>query len=192
MITVICVLLFVAVGYYYINSNLVKTETEPIEKVPYYQEKPENAGVLIDILGDKTYIYFDFENSKIASVLFLEDKDIEGNEIYGYPIDYNLETNVDFVANLVDYLSGIELDLNGEILRYTGVQIAEIIMKDQDKIYKKEIFQNIIKQISIKGIGNDFIMDSQENINTNITVPQFYYWCDNIKGIADNLLVVDS
>ncbi len=192
IISACCIVVFVGVGYYYINQNLSRADSETVEKVPYYQEKPENSGILLDVSGDKTFLYFDFENNRILTSLFLEDSDISENEIYGYPIEFAVNTDIDFVIDLVDYLEGIELTMDNETLRYTGVQVADIILNDKEKANKKEITKALVNQISKNGIGNDMLLEIVENSETNITVPDFYYWPEYLGESASNLQIIDG
>ncbi len=192
VITAFCITLFVGVGYYYLSKNLKQTDTDTPQKVPYYQEAPQNAGILLDVFGDKIFLYFDFENTKITASLFLEQSDIKEKEIYGYPLDYTLQADMDFITDLVDYINGIELNLENETLRYTGVQVTDIILKDTKKEYKKDITKAIISQIAKNGIGNDLLLRIVEKGETNITVPDFYYWSKFLGQSAGNLHIIDG
>ncbi len=186
-----CLTVFVGIGYYYLSQNILNTDIEPSQKVPYTQEKPQNAGVVLDIAGDKSFVYLDFKRELICASLFLEESKI-GENIYGYNCDYTLNTDIDFIVELVDYLEGIELTINNETLRYTGVQIADIIVLDKDREHKVDIFNAVMQKISKNGIGNDFFLQAVEKYDTNITVPDFYYWPDYIKSCAANLQVIDG
>lgn len=186
-----CIVLFVGVGYFYLSKNLVATDIAPQEKVPYYAEIPENKGILFDVLGDKTYIYLDFEDNRICSALFFSEDKISNNQLYGYPIDYTVEFNIEFVSDFVDYLDGIELTIESDTLRYTGVQVEDIILADRNKDYKLQIFKGLIGQIAKKGIDNNILLKMMETGKTNLTVPDFYYWPQYIKDMSTNLAVID-
>lgn len=192
VISMCCIVLFVGVGYFYLSKKLVPTDIVPQEKVPYYTEIPENKGILFDVLGDKTYIYLDFEDNRIYSFLFFGEENISNNRLYGYPIDYTVESNIEFISDFVDYLDGIELTIEDGTLRYTGVQVEDIILADKNKDYKMQIFKAIIGQISEKGIDNNILLKMVETCKTNLTVPDFYYWPQYIKDMSTNLAVIDG
>ena len=191
IISALCLTVFIGAGYYYLSRNLVKTETKP-QQIPYYQETSQNAGLIFDVLGDKTFIYLDFENTKLSISLFPEESQIMGNNIYGYPLDYKIGTDVDFIADFVDYLDGIELTLETETLRYTGVQVADIILSDNEKQLKQQIATAILHRISENGLGKDFFLEIVENCETNLTVPDFYCWPDYIKKLAQNPHIIEQ
>ena len=186
-----CLSAFIGAGYYYLSQNLVKTETE-ISQVPFYQESPQNAGLLLDVLGDKTFFYLDFEKNKISVSLFPNESEIIDDKIYGYSLDYEINTNIDFIADFVDYLEGIELTLETETLRYTGVQVADIILSDREKQYKEQIVTAILHRVSQNGLGKDIFLKIVEKCETNLTVPDFYHWPDYIKKLALNLNIIEE
>lgn len=181
-----CCAVFVGVGYSYLSRNLLQTETET-ESVPYYRESPQNAGILFDFSGDKTFAYLDFENSRVVVSLNPEP---EEDTVYGYPLDFEVEGNVDFVADLVDYLDGIELETENQTLRYTGVQVEELLSVDSG--VKSQIVTAIAKKIAQNGLGSDMFLSVIKNCDTNLTVPDFYYWPDYIKNLCANLQIIDN
>ena len=186
-----CLTVFICVGYYYLSQNLVKTETE-IQQVPFYQESPQNAGLLLDVLGDKTFVYLDFENNKISVSLFPNESEIADDTIYGYSLDYEISADIDFIADFVDYLDGIELTIEEETLRYTGVQVADIILNDREKQFKQQIVIAILRRISQNGLGKDIFLDVIEKCETNLTVPDFYNWPDYIKKLTANPHIIEQ
>ena len=100
----VCCAFFVGTGFYYLNTNF-KTVENKTESVPYTQENPNNAGVLLEMSGDKTFFYLDFENEKL--IISLKPTDEENGEIYGYTVDYTVEADTDILRSTVDYLGGI-------------------------------------------------------------------------------------
>lgn len=67
-------IIFIGVGYLYLNRELKPTENKT-ESVPYYPEAPESAGVMFDICGDRTLCYMNFEDGSL-NILFDTDKTI--------------------------------------------------------------------------------------------------------------------
>lgn len=186
-----CLAVFLGIGYYYLSKNLTETEIKA-PNVPYYNQTPQNCGLLFEILGEETFVYLDFENSKITVSLYPQEIVEDTNEIYGYPLDFRINADVDFIADLVDYLEGIELDFENRTLRYTGVQVVDIIFADKDFELKPQILKSICEKIAENGMEKDMFLYIVENCETNLTVPDFYYWPEYIKNLCANLHIIDG
>jgi hypothetical protein len=186
-----CLAFFLGAGYYYLSKNLKDTEIET-PNVPYSQETPQNCGLLFEILGENTFIYLDFENSKATICLYPQDIKKDQNEIYGYSIDYRINADVDFIADLVDSLEGIELNFENQTLRYTGVQVVDLILSDKDFKLKLQIIKAIAQKIANAGISKEMLLYIVENCDTNLTVPDFYYWPEYIGKICAALHIIDG
>ncbi len=191
-VSLLCLLFFIGVGYFYLEQSFTAPTENKTESVPYYSQVPQNCGILFEIYGEKTFVYLDFENSKISSLLYPYEIDENIDSIYGYSIDYKISTNLDFIADLVDYLEGIELTIDNQVLRYTGVQVADIVLNDKEKIHKSHILKAITKKIAKNGIGKDMLLHIVENCDTNLTVPDFYQWPEHLKAISSNLQIIDN
>lgn len=183
--------MFLGLWYYYFSKNSTEAEIKT-PNVPYSQETPQNCGILFEILGDKTFIYWDFENSKTTICLYPEDINKEQKEIYGYSLDYEVNANVDFIAELVDCFEGIELNLENQTLRYTGVQVVDLILSNSDSKLKTYILKAILEKIASNGIDKDMLLYVVENCETNLTVPDFYYWPEYIKKSCASLHIIDG
>jgi len=186
-----CLSVFLGIGYYYLSKNLTPTEVETPD-VPYYQEAPQNAGILFELLGEKTFIYLDFEDGKLTVCLNPVNDELNDGDIYGYTVDYNITADLEYIEKLVDYLDGIDLTLENQPLRYTGVQVVNLLVKDKELLYKPYILKAIINKTALNGIGKDFLLETVETCKTNLTVPDVYYWPEYIKIICSNLQIIDS
>ena len=182
---------FIGVGYFYLEKSFSAPTENIAENVPYYQETPQNSGILFEIYGDKTFLYLDFQNSKISAILYPYNNEDDDN-IYGYTIDYKINTSLDFIGDLVDYLEGIDLTIDNETLRYTGVQVEDIILEDKEKIHKPNILKAILQKVAKNGIGKDMLLHIVERSETNLTVPDFYLWPEYFKNISGNIQIVDN
>ena len=120
---IICCSLFVGGGYFYLRQNFRETENK-VSSVPYSFSAPESKGIMLEICGSPTYLYLDFYEERLKVIIPPEKE--YGEDIYGYPIDFIVKTDYRFVAAVIDYADGIELNLDGEALRYTGVQISAL------------------------------------------------------------------
>lgn len=184
--TAICFLvgiIFVCSGYFYLNHELKETEKNE-SSIPYYNEAPENVGVLFDIYSDRTLFYLDFEKNTISVLSDNKNTDI-GDTLYGYPVDYTIIGGYDLMVYIIDTVGGIELEAESEILRYTGVQIADMLSKSTDTkaIYRK-IIPQIFKKLKEKGLRREDLLYIIENSETNLTFPDCYVWSDYIKSLS--------
>lgn len=187
----LCLCIFVSVGFVYIYFKTADTQVQKNESFVPYSTLPENAGVLFDVSGNYVYFYLDFENETLC-LLYMDDYDGYSNEISGYPIDFTVKSDYSLVSGIVDMLGGIELSTGEEYLTFTGAQITGLLSSstDEDEL-EREITQKIIKQISHSGFLRQDFLYIIENSETNLTVPDCYYWSDSIKKLCENLRVVN-
>lgn len=181
-----CCSVFVGAGYYYINANLQPVENEA-ESVPYSQESPQNAGVLLDISGDETYFYLDFESEKLYVTL----KPFEDSENYGYSVDYTITTHYEILSNIVDYVGGIDMSVDDTILRCTGIQVCSIYQSSANGKIKREIIEKICEKITENGVALDFFANIIENSQTDLSIPDCYFWDEKIQILCRNLQIID-
>lgn len=188
IISLWCCSIFIGIGYYYLNKNFTETDNI-VQSVPYKQQSPDNAGILLNISGEETFVFLDFENENLT--ISLTPDFITENSIYGYSLDYKITGNVSILIFIVDYLGGIELKNDDSISRYTGVQIAEIFSTNNLKDFKKELITSICKKIHEKGIATNFFVNLIEMSETDISVPTCYFWADHINSMSSNLSFID-
>lgn len=184
-VCLLVLLIFIGSGYLYLSYELSPTEANE-ESVPYYTSIPENAGVMLDICGDRLLIFMDFEKSTM-SMIFDESDVSAGEELFGYSVDYIIKGDYDLLAGIVDKVSGVELEIGEEKLRYTGVQITDLLSRTaQRQDLNREITSQIIKKIKENGFQKEDFLYIIENSDTNLTLPDCYQWCDYIKGLCKN------
>ena len=183
LISAVCLILFIGAGYFYLRGSFVTAQNEN-NSVPYYKQIPQNSGLLFEISGDKTYFYLDFENQNILVAV--------SGESFEYPVDFKVNTDLDFVADFVDSIEGIELVLDNKTLRYTGVQVEDLIIADKDFSLKRQRIKAICDKISNVGMTKEMFSEIIERCETNLTVPALYGWLDYIKEISANLIFIDN
>ena len=188
IISACCCVVFVAAGYYYLSQNFNQAEIKT-ESVPYAQESPDNAGVMFSIGEEKTFLYLDFE--KKALVVSAQPETDDGY-VYGYPVNYSIECGYNLIVQMVDYVGGIELTVNEQSLRYTGIQAADIITTSFSIDFKKAVIRALCDKIAINGIGADFLVTVIENSKTDLTLPDCYYWKDYLSELCENLQMIDN
>lgn len=188
-VCVICCALFVSGGYFYLRKSFAPAEKN-VSSVPYTFPVPENKGIMFEICGDLTFIYLDFENEKL-SVIFPPGEEY-GSEIYGYPIDFSVKSDYSLIGAIVDYAGGIELSDGGTTLRYTGVQIADLLSRTVDaEEEKRKIFPALFKKIAEEGIDSEVFQYVVENSETDITIPDCYNWHLYIEGLCANGAIIN-
>ena len=186
--TLFLLMFFIGVGYFYLSGHISNVQNE-VEKVPYYDYVPQNTGLLFNVLDNKTLAYLDFENQSLR-VCFIEG-DISQNNIYGYEIDYEIEADLSLVSEIVDILGGIDLNINGEALNYTGAQIKEILEKNTDDMIEKQIIKSIIETVAKNGFHKKDFLVIIENSETNLTVPNCYDWENYIGKLCKNTFFIN-
>lgn len=187
----LCLLLvFIGSGYFYLSHELTPAETKQ-EAIPYNNTLPQNAGVIFDICGDRTLCYMNFETETL-SIVFDDKNTSVGEKLYGYPADYIVKGDYDLLCGIIDIIGGVELGWEEEILRYTGVQITEKLERTVDRdTLRREIIGKIIEKISYRGFQKEDLLYIIENSETNLTVPDCYYWPQYIKNLATGVRIVN-
>lgn len=181
-----CGAVFTVGGYFYLKSNLTAETENNVSQVPYSSPLPENSGILLDINSSRTFFYLDFEEEKL-SVIIPQDGYIITDKLFGYPVNYHIQADYSFMADIIDFIDGIELPAENELLRYTGVQVVEMLAAAEDPAQlKREIISAVLQKISENGFERDGFLYIIENSKTNLTVPDCYYWSDHIADLCRN------
>jgi len=187
----LCFIIFLAVGYAYLTS-ITNTEVQnnDISSVPY-SSVPENTGVLFDIAGSAALFYLDFEGETV-SIIYGDNALEYDTEIYGYPIDYTVNADYSLITHIVDSIGGIDLLISGEQLTLTGVQVTELLTTTtESQELSRNITEKIIERISQNGFLRQDLLYIIENSETNLTVPDCYYWSDNLQRLCKNSRVIN-
>ncbi len=190
-VSLLCCGIFLLSGYFYLEKKLKPVENEGVESVPYYSAVPENSGILVDICGDKTFFYLDFENMELR-VIFDGEEALPDDNVYGYNVDYRISGDYSLLAEIIDIAGGVEMEYNNEELNLTGVQIADILSTTVERNgFRRELTQKLIKKISQNGFKKEDFLYIIENSETNLTVPACYYWPEYIKELCGSVRTVN-
>ncbi len=187
-----CGVLFFGVSYAYLRINLNKVAK--IEQKDYtvpYEHIPDNAGIGL-LLPDNSavLVYLNFENSCI-NVVNIDNYDAGNNLYYGYTVDYTVEMNYQLISGLVDRLGGVNIQLGGETLRYTGVQVVDLITGNKDNNIKSQIINEVFRQISKNGFSKENFVYIIQNAKTNLSLLDCIYWLDYIDKIRDDIKIMN-
>lgn len=188
LICTICFLLFFGFGYFYLNKN-IKSVNQNTENVPYRQISSENAGVLFIINGQETFVYLDFFENKITVSLSPEPS--FANAIYGYSHNYTIKGNNELTETIIDNVGGIELEINGEVLRYTGLQVSDILKHTNSTELKRNIVTAIIKNIAKYGVDSSFVVNIINCSDSDLNLSKCYLWNDLLQSVCGNIHFID-
>lgn len=181
----LAVILLVAVGYAYLSYNIkpvkIESESEP------YGTTTENCGIVLDISGEKTFFYLNFNEEKVDILLNVPQK--YKNDIYGYSVDYTVTSEDILISELIDRIGGIDLNLETQEFCYTGVQILDLLKNNE--ISKRELVTAMFEKIGSIGLSSRDFVFIIENCETNIKIPDCYYWPKYIKDMCQNAKIID-
>lgn len=192
-IVVFSALIFFFSAYAYLNYNLNKQTAKADQKdynVPY-KNIPDNTGIAF-LLPDSSAVvaYLDFENSCI-NVAKVQNYDLANDLYYGYTVNFVIETDYQLIGGIIDRVGGVNIEAGGEILRYTGVQVIDLISVNEDENIKDQIITQIFSQIWKNNFSKDDFVYIIENSKSNLTVVDCIYWLDYINEMRSNINFVN-
>ena len=168
-----CLVLFIGLGYYYIDSQNIKVENEA-ESVPYYSQVPENKSVLIKMGTRSVHLFMDFEAME-TTVTINPD---------AYSADYTVEADYSLLSDICNYFDGINLMYEAETLRYTGEQVVDLLSSDNSEKIRIDIISAIFLKMSEQGVGADFFNMIITKSKADMKMPDCYFWCEFMDDIA--------
>ncbi len=177
-------------AYFVFNTDNTKTDSG-VESVPYYQETPpDNVGLLFRF-DKNTSVFFDldFSNEKISVILF--DTKITKQTVldYGYIVDYVFDTDYIFLADFIDRFGGIEMQSDGGLLRYTGIQVTEMLK--EGKVQRREVISSLFSKISHIGFSKNDLTFIIKNTDTSLNFPSGYPMITYIKHLCGRVNFVN-
>lgn len=183
-----CGLIFFVLSYAYLSHNIDNKKGSEVYqkelKIPY-EHTPESRGVSF-VFEDRSavLVYLDFYSRNI-SLYNIEEFTSENN--YGkFTSDYTVWVNNTLIEGIVDRVGGVTIETNGKTLRYTGVQIADMLSQDVNREMRQEILLQIFKQISKNDFQKDDFIFIIENTETDLSLVEGIYWLGYIKEMSLN------
>ncbi len=174
-----CLVLFIGLGYYYIDSQNIKVENEA-ESVPYYSQLPENKSVQI-IMGTRS-IGFNMDFEQIEMVVIVNPD--------AYNADFTIEADYSLLSDICNYFDGINLMRDAETLRYTGEQVVDLLSSDNSNEIRVNIISAIFEKMAEQGIGADFFNMIITKSKTNMKMPDCYFWTEYMDDIVKNFIFI--
>ena len=83
------------------------------------------------------------------------------------------------------------MDIDGEVLRYTGVQVCDVLSTADMPDITLKIITALCTRISENGFSSDDFIFLIENTRTSLTVPECMYWQGFMKNIFSNVIFVN-
>ena len=179
---------FVSAGYYYLSKSFTQADNEA-SKVPYSQTLTQNKGVLLTCNSEKIFLYLDFLENKL--VVSLNPEPSKDNKIYGYTHDYTLKGDNTLITNIIDDLGGVEILIEDTKLRYTGLQVTELLKQSNSETLRREIIVDACGKIAEYGIGNDFFSTLVNDSETELKFSECYLWREYLPQLCANLHFID-
>lgn len=180
--------LYLGLGTNGTESSVGKSESG----VPYKAEPCENACLVLTVPdGSAVMLYLDFLKDECRAAVL--ESYVEGDEKrLGYNADFTLELGFDEIGGIVDRIGGIELYGEGEYLRFTGVQVVDIISdaKITPELYR-EILSAIFDGIARAGFSSADFVYLLESCKTDMTMPDCYDWQENMQTIFSNTVILN-
>ena len=186
LITFLSGAVFFGAAYGYLSYSFNKQIADADQKdytVPYAQT-PESCGIVF-IYPDNsaTLVYLDFNKENIR-LLDIESYDETRPEYYGYTADYTVSTSYELIEGIVDRVGGIEIEYQGKKMRYTGVQVIDMIAYGQVDDIKRQILLQIFDKISQNSFSKDDFVYIIENSESNLSFIDCIYWLDYLKSMS--------
>lgn len=186
-LTVICLLscaVLVSGGYVYLRRSFRPAEGQ-VSKIPYSFSMPDNKGIFFDIAGNRAFVYLDFTNEKV-SVIIPQAEDFDATD-FGYSEDFKIKGDLSVLAAIIDYAGGITLDDNGEQVRYTGVQVSDIMSRSTESEKQlRLIIPAIMRSVAENGLEDEAFNYIIDKSDTDLTVPDMLMWQNYISKICKN------
>lgn len=192
-VVIFSAIVFFGVSYIYLDTAF-NNKTTSIDKKDYtvpYKNLPDNTGIAL-VLPDNSAVmlYFNFESCCI-NVVNIDAYDVTNDMYYGYVVDFTVDVDYQLIGGIVDSAGGVNIKINDQILRYTGVQVIDLISTGCDKTIKEQIITDIFNQISKNNFSKEVLLYIIENGNTNLSVVDYVNWLDYICEMFDNINFVN-
>lgn len=188
-----CGLIFFFSSYVYLNLNL-NNDTQTADQKDYtvpYEQIPQNACVAFVLPSDNAYfVHLDFKSRDIKLVM-AENFSTKSQSYYGYTADYTVECDYQLLAGIIDRVGGVNLTFENETLRYTGIQVIDLIATGSLNKIKRPLLAEIFKQIAKNGFSKEDLVYIIENGESDLSVVDCIYWLDYIVNMSSRVSFVN-
>ena len=192
-IVLFCCTLFFSAAYLYLDNTIGKAsfKTDQKDEETPYKLLPQNSGIVF-ILPDNSAVmaYLDFESNCI-NLVDVEQYDQSQTVYHGYPAEYNVQVSYALIEGIVDRIGGINLDFQGESLRFTGSQTVAIIKQSDIKEIKRQLIFEIFNCMAKNNFSKGDFVYIIENSKSNLSIVDCIIWMDYIRDMCKNVNFVN-
>ena len=194
-VILLCSSLFAGLIYISAKSEKLIGVNVKKENVPYLAESelPKNTTLLFSFEdGYGLALQLDFQNTFIDAVILEKATFVEA-EKFGYFIEETVYCDYTFILDFIDVLDGIELNIFGEKLRYTGVQVCNILAVNNKSIKtKREVVCAIFEKINKNGFSSEALSCIINNTKTSLSAPDCFGWTEHITKMCGSYNIVNE
>ncbi len=194
LLTCVC-LAVVLFGVFGISVGIsISPTNEAPQNIPYYNsEAPEEYGLLVNFdLGSSVFFGFDLNAEKTSVILLPNAATVNDVMAFGYEVNDVSNASYDFLAKLIDRFGGIELNsLTDGRLKYTGVQITEMLSQTNDAEFRCRVIERLFENIKQQGINSDDMLFLIENTETTLNYPNSYYLPETVEKAINNIIFIN-
>lgn len=175
-----------------ISVLMLRSQSQPIDKsesqVPYAEAEGTPKGLLFNFdEGNSVFLYFNPDENNTMAILLPHDCDETAVANYGYTVFRRIKTDYDMLEEFIDRIGGIEIDN----MRYTGVQITDMLRQSLDKQLRRNVISGIFNRIAKNSLTSENLVFIIENSNTSFSFPDGYSLLLEIQSLANNLYFVN-
>lgn len=183
LIIFLCMLTFGTISYIYLNNIKIEEQSSsPNSSVPY-SSVPRNAFLIFEFENGSLLAQLDFEKKSLIITNAYEESEIWDNS-------FNVKVNEALIAGMIDRVGGIELFSEGQLMRFTGSQIIDMLKNSQHpKSLSLSILEEYLKKLSVSNITRQDLVYLIENSDTNLSIPDCFYWHEYINALCENYIV---
>ena len=179
-VILICIIVFGGSAYLYLYNDETQQQSNASQSAVPYSTVPENAYILFYFPASTLLFDLNFEENALFITIDPPKKELP-NEYFSVTGDNSL------IAGMIDRIGGIELMWNSELLRFTGYQLTDMLeqSKEQQNLSLR-ILEEYIKKLGEIGITRQDLVYLIENSNTDLRVPDCFYWHNYIDKLCKN------
>ena len=167
----------------------------PKDDVPYEPQSdyPADTTLLFNFEdGYALCLRLQFQKNFIDA-MFLKESQTELFETYGFYPSETVNCSYSFIMDFIDTIDGITLDIFGEEMRYTGVQVCNIIAVNNNHTETKiKVLKAIFNKIYKIGFSSDALYCIMNNTDNTLSVPDCYGWTDLIGKMCNCYNIVNE
>lgn len=179
-VIVLSMTVFAASAYFYLkNDETVRQSAVPESNIPY-SSAPDNAALLFDLPHGKILFELKFNENVLSVTVDPDDADCTED-------CFTVAGDEQLVIGMIDRVGGIELLADGELLRFTGIQVIELLERaERPQELRNRVLKEYLKKVGQVGLTRRDFVFIIENSKTGLTVPDCFYWHEYMPELCNN------